>query len=106
MFLLELFGARGIHTSITSSGRLQVFQKMTRTKTKTKKDKWVIVTVVQVMVASSMVSKLKPHQWEGVRFLYRNIVLGHEVSRLWIIVLVAALWTQCLYWSLYSTLCC
>lgn len=36
----------------------------------------------QVMVASSMASKLKPHQWDGVRFLYRNIVLDHEVCNL------------------------
>lgn len=39
----------------------------------------VCVSVVQVMVASSMASQLKPHQWDGVRFLWRNIVLDHEV---------------------------
>ena len=37
------------------------------------------MSVIQVMVASSMASKLKPHQWDGVRFLYKNIVLEHEV---------------------------
>ena len=42
---------------------------------------WLKVSMLgaQVMVASSMASKLKPHQWDGVRFLYRNIVLDHEV---------------------------
>lgn len=47
----------------------------------------VSVIVTQVMVASSMASKLKPHQWDGVRFLYKNIVLEHEVGFCHLLVL-------------------
>ena len=34
---------------------------------------------MQVMVAGCMASKLRPHQWEGVRFLWDNIVSQYEV---------------------------
>ncbi len=37
---------------------------------------------LQVMVAGCMATQLKPHQWEGVRFLWRNIVLDFEVCKL------------------------
>lgn len=36
----------------------------------------------QVMVAGCMATQLKPHQWEGVKFLWRNIVLDFEVCKL------------------------
>ena len=29
-----------------------------------------------------MATQLKPHQWAGVRFLWRNIVLDFEVCKL------------------------
>ncbi len=34
------------------------------------------------MVAGCMATQLKPHQWEGVRFLWNAIVLDFEVCKL------------------------
>ena len=36
---------------------------------------------LQMLVAGCMAVKLKPHQWEGIRFLWKNIVLEYEASR-------------------------
>ena len=32
------------------------------------------------MIAGCMATKLKVHQWEGVRFLWKNVVLEFEVN--------------------------
>ena len=37
----------------------------------------------QVMVASSLASKMLEHQWVGIRDMWRNIVTDHAVSIAW-----------------------
>ena len=41
-----------------------------------------IFLLLQVMVAKCMATQLKPHQWEGVRFLWSCIVLDFKVCKL------------------------
>ena len=37
---------------------------------------------LQLMVAGCLATQLKPHQWEGVRFLWSCIVMDFEVCKL------------------------
>ena len=38
--------------------------------------------MVQVLVAGKLAKALKPHQWEGVRFMWQNVVEGRVSASL------------------------